>query len=194
MKFCSHCGGKISVRVPPGDSHARHVCEACGAIHYQNPKVVVGCIPQWQNKILLCKRAIEPRLGLWTLPAGFLENDETTVEGAMRETLEEAGARVDVLDLHTLFNLPHVNQVYVMFRGNLMDLDFGPGPESLEVALVEEKDIPWNELAFPVIEQTLKLYYADRAAGRFGIHTGDIIRHPDTGNQRSYETRLLGRR
>jgi ADP-ribose pyrophosphatase YjhB (NUDIX family) len=191
MKFCSHCGAPVEVRIPEGDTHPRHVCAACGAIHYQNPKVVVGCIPQWQDKILLCRRAIEPRSGLWTLPAGFLENDETTVEGAMRETLEEAGARVDVLDLHTLFNLPHVNQVYVMFRGNLVDLDFGPGPESLEVALYEEKDIPWGEIAFPVIEQTLRLYYADRRTGRFGIHTGDIIRHSRPDDYKTYETRLL---
>ncbi len=191
MKFCSHCGAPVEVRIPPGDTHPRHVCPACGAIHYQNPKVVVGCIPQWEEKILLCKRAIAPRSGLWTLPAGFLENDETTVEGAMRETLEEAGARVDVLDLHTLFNLPHVNQVYVMFRGNLVDLDFGPGPESLEVALYEEKDIPWGELAFPVIEQTLRLYYADRRTGRFGTHTGDIIRHSGSNDYKTYEMRLL---
>jgi ADP-ribose pyrophosphatase YjhB (NUDIX family) len=191
MNFCSHCGSPVAVRIPEGDTHPRHVCPACGAIHYQNPKVVVGCIPQWQEKILLCRRAIEPRSGLWTLPAGFLENNETTIEGAMRETLEEAGARVEVLDLHTLFNLPHVNQVYVMFRGNLVDLDFGPGPESLEVALYEEKDIPWGEIAFPVIEQTLRLYYADRRAGRFGIHTGDIIRHSRPDDYKTYETRLL---
>ena len=189
MNFCSHCGAPVAVRTPEGDTHPRYVCAACGAIHYQNPKVVVGCIPQWQDKVLLCKRAIEPRHGLWTLPAGFLENDETTIQGALRETLEEAGARVELLDLHTLFNLPHVNQVYVMFRGNLLDTDFGPGEESLEVALYEEKDIPWGELAFPVIEQTLRLYYQDRKSGKFSIHTGDIVRLPGEG--RRYETRLL---
>lgn len=189
MNFCSQCGAPVTVRIPAGDSHPRHVCAACGAIHYQNPKVVVGCIPQWQDKVLLCKRAIEPRHGLWTLPAGFLENDETTIQGALRETLEEAGARVEMLDLHTLFNLPHVNQVYVMFRGNLLDTDFGPGEESLEVALYEEKDIPWGELAFPVIEQTLRLYYQDRRSGKFSIHTGDIVRLP--GEARRYETRML---
>lgn len=175
--------------MPAGDTHPRHVCAACGTIHYQNPKVVVGCIPQWRDQVLLCKRAIEPRHGLWTLPAGFLENDETTLQGALRETLEEAGARVELLDLHTLFNLPHVNQVYVMFRGNLLDTDFGPGEESLEVALYEEQDIPWGELAFPVIEQTLRLYYQDRRAGKFSIHTGDIVRLP--GEARLYETRML---
>lgn len=189
MNFCSQCGAPVTVRVPAGDTHPRHVCAACGVIHYQNPKVVVGCIPQWRDKVLLCKRAIEPRHGLWTLPAGFLENDETTIQGALRETLEEAGARVEMLDLHTLFNLPHVNQVYVMFRGNLLDTDFGPGEESLEVALYEEKDIPWGELAFPVIEQTLRLYFQDRRAGKFSIHTGDIVRLP--GEARLYETRML---
>jgi ADP-ribose pyrophosphatase YjhB (NUDIX family) len=193
MKFCSHCAAPVALRIPEGDTHPRYVCTVCGAIHYENPKVVVGCIPQWEDKILLCKRAIEPRYGLWTLPAGFMENDETTIEGAMRETLEEAGARVDVLDLHTLFNLPHVNQVYVMFRGNLIDLDFGPGPESLEVALYEESQIPWGAMAFPVIEQTLRLYFEDRRRGSYRIHTGDIIRHAGAGAARHYETRLLRR-
>jgi ADP-ribose pyrophosphatase YjhB (NUDIX family) len=193
VKFCPHCAAPVALRVPEGDTHPRHVCTACGAIHYQNPKVVVGCIPQWEDKILLCRRAIEPRHGLWTLPAGFMENDETTIEGAVRETLEEAGARVDVLDLHTLFNLPHVNQVYVMFRGNLLDLDFGPGPESLEVALYEESEIPWDAMAFPVIEQTLKLYFEDRRRGHYRIHTGDIIRHAAADATRHYETRLLRR-
>jgi len=172
----------------------RYVCPSCGTIHYQNPKVVVGCIPQWEDRILLCKRAIEPRLGQWTLPAGFMENEETTIEGALRETMEEAGARVEIIDLHTMFNLPHVNQVYVMFRANLLDLNFGPGPESLEVSLYEEKDIPWKEIAFPVIEQTLRLFLEDRRRGRFGVHTGDIIRHLLPNDERRYETRMLKRR
>lgn len=192
MKFCSHCGAPVELRVPDGDNLPRHICPACGTIHYQNPKVVVGCIPQWEDKILLCRRAIEPRYGLWTLPAGFMENDETTIEGAIRETLEEAGARVEVHDLHTLLNLPHVNQVYAMFRGRLLDLDFKAGDESLEVALYEEQDIPWDEIAFPVIEQTLRLYYADRHAGKFSIHTGDIVREP--GGEHRYALRLLNRR
>jgi ADP-ribose pyrophosphatase YjhB (NUDIX family) len=192
MKFCSHCGAPVEVRVPDGDTHPRHVCPACGVIHYQNPKVVVGCIPEWEDRILLCKRAINPRHGYWTLPAGFMENDETTIQGAMRETLEEAGARVEVLDLHTLFNLPHINQVYVMFRGKLLDLDFAPGIESLEVALYEEKDIPWNHIAFPVVEQTLHLYFADRHAGRFGIHTGNIIRNSQ--DRSDYRVEMLQRR
>lgn len=189
MNFCSECGAPVTLRVPENDHVPRHVCETCGEIHYSNPKVVVGCIPQWRDKILLCRRAIEPRLGLWTLPAGFLENDETTIQGATRETLEEAKARVEVQDLYALFNLPHINQVYVMFRASLLDLNFAPGPESLEVQLCEEKEIPWNEMAFPVIEKTLRLYYKDRAHGRFMTHTGDIIRLP--GERRAYRTRML---
>ena len=189
MNYCSECGASVSLRVPDNDNVPRHVCEACGEIHYSNPKVVVGCIPQWQDKILLCRRAIEPRHGLWTLPAGFLENDETTIQGAARETREEAMARVDIQDLYALFNLPHINQVYVMFRASLLDPDFGPGPESLEVQLFDEQEIPWNDMAFPVIEQTLRLFYEDRTRGRFIIHTGDIIRLP--GERRAYRTKML---
>src|SRR3990172_11896092 len=148
MKYCSSCGSAVELLVPQGDSVVRHVCGQCGAIHYLNPKVVVGCVPRWQDKILLCRRAIEPRHGLWTLPAGFLENDETTIEGAQRETLEEARAHVEITGLQSLFNLPHVNQVYVMFRGRLLDTDFGPGPESLDVRLCREEEIPCDDIAF----------------------------------------------
>ncbi len=188
MKFCSHCAAPLERRIPAGDSLPRYVCPACGTIHYTNPKVVVGCIPQWEDRILLCRRAIQPRRGLWTLPAGFLEDHETTLEGAARETLEEASARVEVADLYALFNLPHVNQVYLMFRARLLDLDYGPGPESLEVRLYEEREIPWQEIAFPVIEETLRLYFADRRSGCFPLHIGDIRRQPGEG--RRYETRL----
>ncbi len=188
MRFCSQCAAPLERRVPEGDSLPRYVCPTCGAIHYTNPKVVVGCIPQWEDRILLCRRAIEPRKGLWTLPAGFLEDHETTLEGAVRETLEEASARVEVDDLYALFNLPHVNQVYLMFRARLLDLDYGPGPESLDVALYDERGIPWEGIAFPVIEETLRLYFADRRAGRFRLHVGDILRLP--GGSRRYETRL----
>ncbi|BAU47946.1 ADP-ribose pyrophosphatase [Sulfurifustis variabilis] len=189
MKYCSLCGAPVEQRVPDGDNLPRHVCGQCGTIHYTNPKVVVGCIPRWEDRILLCRRAIEPRLGLWTLPAGFLENEETTIEGAMRETLEEASARVEVKDLYTLFNLPHVNQIYVMFLGDLLDLDYGPGPESLEVDLYREEEIPWDRIAFPVVEQTLRLFYEDRRRGSFGVHTGDIRRLPGEG--RVYDIRML---
>lgn len=180
MKFCSQCGGVIELRVPDGDSRERHVCRDCGAIHYENPKIVTGCLPEWNDRVLLCRRAIAPRHGYWTLPAGFLENGETTLQGATRETLEEANARVDVQSLYTTFNLPHIDQVYMFFRARLLDLDFGPGEESLEVDLFDEPQIPWSELAFPVVVETLKLYFADRARGEFRSHLGDILRRPGT--------------
>jgi ADP-ribose pyrophosphatase YjhB (NUDIX family) len=189
MKYCSKCGSGVELLVPTGDNVPRHVCGECGEIHYLNPKVVVGCIPRWEDRVLLCRRAIEPRHGLWTLPAGFLENNETTIEGAARETLEEASAQVRIAGLYTLFNLPHINQVYVMFLADLVVPEYGPGTESLEVALYEEKDIPWERIAFPVVEQTLKLYFADRQRGRFDVHTGDIVRLP--GAERAFDVRML---
>ena len=177
--------------VPAGDTHHRHVCGQCQTVHYTNPKVVVGCVPRWQEKVLLCRRAIEPRHGLWTLPAGFLENNETTIEGAIRETWEEAGARVRVVDLYALFNLPHVNQVYVMFLADLLAPEYQPGIESLAVELYDESEIPWDEIAFPVVEQTLKLFFDDRRRGRFGTHTGDITRQP--GPERAFDIKMLSR-
>ena len=150
------------------------MCDACGTIHYQNPKMVVGCIPEWDGRILLCKRGIEPRYGLWTLPAGFLENGETAPEGALRETLEEANARVELGPLYTFISLPHISQVYVMFRARLLDLDFGAGTESLEVRLFGEEQIPWDHLAFRTMSLTLEHYFADRGKGAFGVHTGTI--------------------
>ncbi len=179
MKFCSHCGSPVELIVPEGDSLPRHVCPACGTIHYQNPKMVVGCIPEWEDKVLLCRRAIEPKYGLWTLPAGFMENGETTAEGALRETWEEAGARVELGPLYTLFNLPHINQVYFMFRARLLDLDCKPGIESLEVRLFAEHEIPWEQLAFRTIKASLELYFRDRASGGFTFHFGDIRPLPE---------------
>lgn len=179
MKFCSQCGSAVEFLVPEGDHLPRHVCPACGAIHYQNPKMVVGCIPEWEDKVLLCRRAIEPRYGLWTLPAGFMENGETTSEGALRETWEEAGARVELGPLYTLFNLPHVNQVYFMFRARLLDLDYKPGIESLEVRLFAENEIPWDQLAFRTVAASLELYFEDRANGGFQFHFGDILPLPE---------------
>jgi ADP-ribose pyrophosphatase YjhB (NUDIX family) len=188
MKYCSECGSEVALRVPRGDDRPRHVCGTCDTIHYQNPKIVVGCIPEWEDKILLCRRAIEPRHGLWTLPAGFMENSETTQQGAARETWEEAKARVGVGALYTMFNLPHINQVYLVFRSRLLDLDFGPGPESLDVRLFDEADIPWGEIAFPVIKETLALYFRDRAAGGFALRAGDIVRLD--GDIRRYEVTI----
>jgi ADP-ribose pyrophosphatase YjhB (NUDIX family) len=174
MNFCSHCGAPVVRKVPPGDTLPRYVCDACGTIHYQNPKMVVGCIPEWEDKILICRRAIEPRRGLWTLPAGFMENHETVAQGAMRESLEEAGARVEIGPLYALFNLAHINQVYLLFRARLLDLDLSPGTESLEVRLAAESEIPWDQLAFRTIRETLRHYYEDRRRGEFHFRIGDI--------------------
>jgi ADP-ribose pyrophosphatase YjhB (NUDIX family) len=154
------------------------VCEGCGTIHYQNPKIVVGCLPEWEDRVLLCKRAIEPRLGLWTLPAGFLENGETIGAGAVRETLEEAKARVELGALYAVISLPQIAQVYMMFRARLLDLEFGPGTESLEVRLFEEAEIPWEQIAFRTIGRTLRRYFLDRRMGHFGLHVSAIERRP----------------
>lgn len=179
MNYCSQCGAELTIMVPPDDNRSRYVCVSCRKIHYQNPRVVAGCLPEYEGQVLLCKRAIEPRAGFWTLPAGFMELDETSLEAAIRETLEEANARVEVLDLYAVFNLPHVNQVYMMFRSKLLDRKFSAGNESLEVGLFSEMDIPWDELAFTTIRQTLRLYFQDRRRGTFPVHTGDIIKQND---------------
>ena len=174
MKYCSECGAEVTLEIPSGDNRPRYICSQCETIHYSNPKIVAGCIPVWQDKILLCKRAIEPRHGLWTLPAGFMENDESTIEAAMRETMEEAGARVEVRDLYTMISLVHINQVYMMFLADMTDTDFAPGEESLETELFAEEEIPWDEIAFPVIEETMRLFFADRASGKFKRRIGEM--------------------
>ena len=174
MKFCSNCGAGVARRVPPGDALPRAVCDACGSIHYVNPKLVLGSIPEWQGRLLLCRRAIEPRYGYWTLPAGFMENDETTGEAAARETLEEAGARIELLGAFSMISVPYVNQVHVFYRARLQDLAFEPGVESLEVALFEEASLPWKDIAFRTVGLTLKHWFADRSRGSFGFHAEDI--------------------
>ncbi len=176
MKYCCYCSAKLIYDIPTDDNRHRYICTQCDTVHYQNPRIVAGCIPVWEDKILLCKRAIEPRYGYWTLPAGFMELGETSLEAGVRETLEEANARVEVENLFAVFNLPHVNQVYMMFRSRLLDLDYSPGDESLLVELFKEEDIPWNDLAFSTIRETLKLYFKDRQQGTFRIYTGDITR------------------
>lgn len=176
MNYCSHCGAPLRLRIPAGDDRPRFVCDNCHTIHYQNPKMVVGSIPEREDKILLCRRAIEPRSGLWTIPAGFLENGETVIEGAKREAFEEARAKVEILSLYTLFDLTHINQVYLIFRARLLDHDYMPGEESVEVRLLEEEEIPWDDIAFPSIKKTLRLYFKDRPTGIFPIHMGTI--HP----------------
>jgi ADP-ribose pyrophosphatase YjhB (NUDIX family) len=160
------------------------VCSHCDAIHYQNPKLVVGSIPVWEDdgelKVLLCKRAIEPRYGYWTLPAGFMENEETTAEAAVRETEEEAGANIEIGELFTLLNVAHVHQVHLFYLARLVDCDFAPGVESLEVRLFSQHEIPWDDLAFPTIRTTLELFFADRVkmreGGKYGFHSQDITR------------------
>lgn len=174
MKFCSECGEKVRVGVPEDDNRPRHICDACDTIHYQNPKIVAGTIPVHGDKILLCKRAIEPRLGFWTLPAGFMENEETTAEAAARETWEEARARVEVRHLYVLIDTTVISQVYMMFLADLPHPEFAAGPESLEVALFSEEEIPWGELAFPTIEKTLRLFFADRRRGHYPLHQCDV--------------------
>lgn len=176
MNYCSHCGSaRLVLKVPAGDCLPRYVCEDCHTIYYQNPKIVTGCIPEWEDKILLCKRAIEPRYGLWTLPAGFMENKETLEQAAKRETWEEAKANVNQLSLYTVFSLPHISQVYIMFRASLGDLTFAPGYESLEVQLFTQDKIPWENLAFPVIHRTLTYYFQDRAKGEFALHLEQVV-------------------
>jgi ADP-ribose pyrophosphatase YjhB (NUDIX family) len=174
MKFCSNCGALVARRVPPGDTLPRYVCDACGEIHYLNPKLVVGAIPEHEGRVLLCRRAIEPRYGYWTLPAGFMENDETAAEGALRETLEEAGARIALDGPFSMISVPRVSQVHVFYRARLLDLAFDPGEESLEVALVEEDQVPWQDIAFRTVAITLRHWFADRARGTFGFHAEDL--------------------
>lgn len=176
MKYCGECGSQVEYIIPDDDNRHRHVCPSCKTIHYHNPKIVAGCIPEQDGKILLCKRAIEPQYGKWTLPAGFMENDESTTQAAVRETLEEANAPVIIHDLYTVMNLPHVNQVYLIYRAELTDAGFSTGAESLEVALYDEAEIPWDQLAFPVMKETLRFYYDDVRAGSFTIRTGEIVR------------------
>lgn len=175
MKYCSQCGDSVAERIPEGDNRIRFVCIQCETIHYQNPKVVTGCLPFFEDKVLLCKRAIAPRHGYWTLPAGFLENGETAADGALRETMEEANANAEIMDLYTLFSLPHISQIYLFYRARLTDLDFHPGIESLETRLFSEAEIPWDELAFPVITETLKHYFSDLPEGEFPTRTQDIV-------------------
>jgi ADP-ribose pyrophosphatase YjhB (NUDIX family) len=152
----------------------RAVCPSCGHIQYENPKIVAGCIPVYGDRILMCKRAIEPRYGLWTLPAGFMELNETAAEGAAREALEEANAKVEVEGLYTVFSLPHISQVYMMFRARLLDPDVSPGIESLEVKLVTQDEIPWDSLAFAMVKRTLDFFLEDRRRGEFITRFGDI--------------------
>ncbi len=186
MNFCSACGEKVHLVIPEGDNRHRYVCKSCQTIHYENPKIVTGCIAQWQDKILLCKRAIEPRYGLWTLPAGFMENQETNMQGAARETAEEANADVENMQLFCVFSIAHINQVYTMYRGDLVAGKASAGMESLDVALLAESEIPWQDIAFQVVNECLKLYFKDVKRGSFKVHYGDIIKHEDNSYSVTY--------
>ncbi|MDN8492668.1 NUDIX hydrolase, partial [Acinetobacter baumannii] len=162
MSFCVACGHKTEQKIPLGDHKVRRVCTHCGNIHYENPKVICGALALWEDKVLLCRRAIEPRYGLWTLPAGYMELFETMEQGAARETREEAEAEIEIEQLYCMYNIPRIGQIYVLFKAQLKDGIFGAGEESIECRLFEEHEIPWGELAFPSVEHTLRHYFEDR--------------------------------
>jgi|TARA_R110002049_G_scaffold65241_1_gene171304 ADP-ribose pyrophosphatase YjhB (NUDIX family) len=178
MKFCSQCGNTVEQKVPEADNRLRFVCVSCDMIHYQNPNIVSGTLPVYGDKILLCKRAIEPRYGYWTLPAGFMENKETTSEAAIRETWEEAEAIVEIGKLFSMISVPQVDQVHIFFLARLLEPKYAAGSESLEVELFSEDEIPWEDIAFPTVKKTLKLFFADREKDDFGTHVTEIIRSP----------------
>lgn len=175
QNFCSQCGSALSRLIPADDNRMRDVCTHCGAVHYQNPRNVVGIVPVWGNKILLCRRAIEPRFNTWTLPAGFMELNETLSEGALRETAEEAGADIELGPLFTVISVPYAEQVHVYFLANVLSDKLDPGLETLEARFFELDEIPWDELAFRTVTATLERYVADRKRGTFLQHEFDIL-------------------
>jgi ADP-ribose pyrophosphatase YjhB (NUDIX family) len=174
MKFCTSCGDSVTLQIPEGDDRERFVCVGCELIHYSNPRVIVGCVPIHEDKVLLCKRAIEPRKNYWTLPAGFMENGETTPQGAARETWEEARARVSNMELYRVFDVPYISQIYMFYRCEVDDGAYGVGPESLESGFYTEQEIPWDEIAFPVVYEALKEYFEDTKTGHFPVRVSAI--------------------
>ena len=175
IKHCKNCGTAVRYRVPDdGDTKERAVCPTCGTIHYENPLNVVGTVPHWDDRVLLCKRNIEPRWGKWTLPAGFMELNETTAQGAARETDEESGAKFEMEDLFSVLNVERVGQVHLFYRARLLSDQFKPGHETIEARLFTESEIPWDEIAFKTVKETLEHYFADRRKGSYGIHVIDI--------------------
>ncbi len=174
IKHCRVCGAVVAYRMPADDNRERALCSACGEIHYENPINVVGTVPVWDAQVLLCRRNIEPRFGLWTLPAGFLELGESTAEGALRETVEEAGARIEMQGLFTVFNVVRAGQLHLFYRARMLDATLDPGPETIEARLFREDEVPWDELAFRTVRQTLEHFFEDRRNGHYGVHAGDI--------------------
>ena len=174
IKHCRECGAAVAYRQPDDDNRERAVCSACQTIHYENPLNVVGTVPVWGDQVLLCKRAIEPRHGFWTLPAGFMELGETVADGAIRETIEEAGAHIELLDLFTLLSVVRVGQVHFFYRARMLDTSLDPGPETLEARLFHEHEVPWDRIAFRTVRETLQHYYACRRAGDYPLHCGSI--------------------
>ena len=175
IRHCRACGAATRYVVPPDDNRERAVCGACATVHYENPLNVVGTVPVWDDKVLLCRRNIEPRYGLWTLPAGFMELGESTADGAVRETVEEAGAHIVLEELFTLLNVVRVGQVHFFYRARLLDTDFAPGPDTIEAQLFDEASVPWDTLAFRTVRETLRHYFDDRRRGGFTLHVGDIV-------------------
>ena len=174
IRHCRACGAPTAYREPPDDNRERAVCSVCETIHYENPLNVVGTVPVYEGKVLLCLRNIEPRRGFWTLPAGFMELNETTEQGAVRETVEEAGAKIVLGPLLTLLNVPHVGQVHLYYRAEMTSAALDPGPETIEARLFDESEIPWDELAFKTVKVTLERFFADRRRGQFAVHCADI--------------------
>jgi ADP-ribose pyrophosphatase YjhB (NUDIX family) len=175
IQHCRVCGASTSYLTPADDNRDRAVCQDCGEIHYENPLNVVGTVPVWGEQVLLCRRNIEPRLGYWTLPAGFLELGETVAEGALRETVEEAGANVEMQELFTMLDVVRVGQVHFYYRARMRDTSLQPGPETIEARLFHEAEIPWSELAFRTVRLTLEHYFADRRLGRYTLHAGEVV-------------------
>lgn len=168
-RFCSQCGSPIRRGIPDDDNRERDICDQCGAIHYQNPRIVVGALPRWQGKILLCRRAIEPRYDTWTLPAGFMELNESTVQGAARETQEESGAQVKIGPLYTMVDLPHIGQVHMFYLADALGPELAPGHESLDARYFDPDEIPWDELSFHSVSSTLRHYIEDSKHGVFPV-------------------------
>lgn len=174
IKHCRACGTAVDYRVPADDNRERAVCVACGTIQYENPLNVVGTVPVWGEQVLLCRRNIEPRYGLWTLPAGFLELGETTDAGALRETIEEAGAQIELQGLFTLLNVVRVGQVHLFYRARMLGPELNPGPETIEARLFNEDEVPWEQIAFRTVRETLHCFFNDRRRGQFDLHCADI--------------------